>query len=215
MPLEFFLNGAELSLNSVNSGNLANYWSMNWAQLKDAVSHMCLAGTVVASWSLTREVAGPNPFIDKCFCHRIRWIHWKHLGKTPLPSGMQSMFLARYRQCERGFALSNWAYFCKINRSNAWAFDYWKWIFQLIKIQNVPLVIRNESVSGCFRIVARNLFGHYSPVFTHQFLGVITSINWWKADEGPEIWPGNSHTTISGYKCYELVQINNSMFFHR
>ena len=32
---------------------------MNWAQFKDPVSHMCLAGTVVASWSLT-QVAGWN-----------------------------------------------------------------------------------------------------------------------------------------------------------
>ena len=31
---------------------------MNWAQFKDPVSHMCLAGTVVASWSLTQDVAG-------------------------------------------------------------------------------------------------------------------------------------------------------------
>ena len=44
--------------NSVNSGNLINHWSMNWAQFKDPVSHMCLAGTVAASWSLTQEVAG-------------------------------------------------------------------------------------------------------------------------------------------------------------
>ena len=35
---------------------------MNWAQYKDPVSHMCLAGTVVASWSLTQEMAGSNPF---------------------------------------------------------------------------------------------------------------------------------------------------------
>ena len=31
---------------------------MNWAQFKDPVSHMCIAGAVVASWSLTQEVAG-------------------------------------------------------------------------------------------------------------------------------------------------------------
>ena len=31
---------------------------MNWAQFKDPVSHMCFAGTVVTSWSLTQEVAG-------------------------------------------------------------------------------------------------------------------------------------------------------------
>ena len=35
---------------------------MNWAQFKDPVSHTCLAGTVVASWSLTQEVAGLSPF---------------------------------------------------------------------------------------------------------------------------------------------------------
>ena len=37
---------------------------MNWGQFKDLVSHMCLAGTVVASWSLTQEVAGLCPFND-------------------------------------------------------------------------------------------------------------------------------------------------------
>ena len=35
-----------------------NHGSMNWDQFKDSVSYMCLAGTVVASWSLTQEVAG-------------------------------------------------------------------------------------------------------------------------------------------------------------
>ena len=33
---------------------------MNWAQFKDPVSHMCLAGIVVASLSLMQEVAGPS-----------------------------------------------------------------------------------------------------------------------------------------------------------
>ena len=45
-------------MNSVNSGNLINHWSMNWAQFKDFASHIYLAGIVVASWSLTQEVAG-------------------------------------------------------------------------------------------------------------------------------------------------------------
>ena len=35
---------------------------MNWAQFKDPVSHMFLAGAVVASWSLTQEVAASSPF---------------------------------------------------------------------------------------------------------------------------------------------------------
>ena len=53
--MEFFLDGAELSLNSVNSENL---------KLTEAwigpVYHMCLAGTMVASWSLTHEMSGLN-----------------------------------------------------------------------------------------------------------------------------------------------------------
>ena len=54
--MEFFLNGAELSLNSVISAN------STWAQFQDTVSHMCLAGAVVASWTLTQEVADLSPF---------------------------------------------------------------------------------------------------------------------------------------------------------
>ena len=40
---------------------------MYWAQFKDNVSHMCVAGTVVATWYLTKEVAGSSPFNDKYF----------------------------------------------------------------------------------------------------------------------------------------------------
>ena len=36
---------------------------MNQGQFNDPVSHMCLAGAVVASWSLTQEMTGLNPFI--------------------------------------------------------------------------------------------------------------------------------------------------------
>ena len=76
------------SLNSANSGKLINHWSMNWAQFKDPVSHMCLAGTVVASWSFTQSWLGGRFELfncnDKYFCHWIQWILWKHLGKTQL-----------------------------------------------------------------------------------------------------------------------------------
>ena len=78
--MAFWLNGAEFSLNSVisaNSGNLINHWSMTWAACRVPVSHMCLAGALVAFWSLTQEVAGSG-------YHWICGIHWKHLGKTPL-----------------------------------------------------------------------------------------------------------------------------------
>ena len=35
---------------------------MKWGQFKDPVSHMCLAGVLVAPWSVTQEVAGLSPF---------------------------------------------------------------------------------------------------------------------------------------------------------
>ena len=38
---------------------------VNQGQFKDPASHMCLAGAVVASWSLTQGVAGSNPFNDE------------------------------------------------------------------------------------------------------------------------------------------------------
>ena len=35
---------------------------MNRPHFKDPVSHICLPGAVVASWSLKQEVAGSSPF---------------------------------------------------------------------------------------------------------------------------------------------------------
>ena len=35
---------------------------MNCGHFKDPVCYLCLTGAVVASWSLTQEVAGLNPF---------------------------------------------------------------------------------------------------------------------------------------------------------
>ena len=35
---------------------------MNRSQIKDPASNMCLAGAVVACWSLTQELAGSSPF---------------------------------------------------------------------------------------------------------------------------------------------------------
>ena len=34
---------------------------MNGGHLKYSVIHLCLAGAVVASWSLTQEMVGSNP----------------------------------------------------------------------------------------------------------------------------------------------------------
>ena len=63
-----FLKWNRNSLNSVNSEKLINHWCMKWAQFKDPVSHMCLAGAVVACWFMTQEVSGSNThFFAKIF----------------------------------------------------------------------------------------------------------------------------------------------------
>ena len=76
--LEFFLHWPELSL---NSGNLINHWNMNWAQFKDSAFHMWLAGTVVASWSLTQEVEGSSPFT---VMKRFLVTEFAEIGKTQM-----------------------------------------------------------------------------------------------------------------------------------
>ena len=41
---------------------------MNGTEFEDPVSHMCLAGTVVACWFFTQEVGGSNThFLKKYF----------------------------------------------------------------------------------------------------------------------------------------------------
>ena len=62
-PLEFFLNGAEISLNLVNLGNLTN--------LKNGSCYHCLPDSVVASLSFTQEIAGSNTAIPV-----ILWTFW-------------------------------------------------------------------------------------------------------------------------------------------
>ena len=100
--MEFSLNGAELSLNSVKSGNLENlrnHWSMNWVQYNDLLCYLWLCGLVVSFLSLTQEILGSSPtllifYFFKFFCHWIQRIQWKHLEKTP----MKSVLLSRLRQ---------------------------------------------------------------------------------------------------------------------
>ena len=69
-----------------DSGNRINQWRMNWNQFIDPLCYLCLAGAVIASWSLIQEVAGSKPFYcnGEYFCPWIQWIQWKHLGKTQI-----------------------------------------------------------------------------------------------------------------------------------
>ena len=52
------------------------------AQFKDSVSHMCLAGAVVASWSLIQEVADSSPFT--VMTNNFQRIQGKILEKTQI-----------------------------------------------------------------------------------------------------------------------------------
>ena len=55
---------------------------MNWAQFQDPVSNMCLAGTMIASWSLTQEVVGPSLFTVMTNIFTLNSTNSvKHLGK--------------------------------------------------------------------------------------------------------------------------------------
>ena len=77
-----FPNGAELSLNSANSGNLTNHRSMNWAKFLDPVSFMSLGGAMVVPCFLAQQVTGSSPFNDKYFF--TEFTEKKYLGKTAL-----------------------------------------------------------------------------------------------------------------------------------
>ena len=61
---------------------------MNWVQFKDLVSHMCLAGIVVASWSVTQDVTGLSPFtiMTNIFVSEFSEFSKNDLGKTLLNS---------------------------------------------------------------------------------------------------------------------------------
>ena len=90
-----FPNGAQFSLNSANSGTLINHSSMNWAQFKDPVFHLCLVGTVVACWPLTEELAGSSPFNDKYFLSLNSANSVKTFRKNSIVSQIVVIFLNR------------------------------------------------------------------------------------------------------------------------
>ena len=122
---EFSLNGAELSLNSVNSANwenLRNHWSMNWVQYKDLLCYLCLCGLVVSSLSLTWEILGSNPtMLIFCFiyfsCDWIQRIQWKHLEKTPLSPNIYHLRMVVFKcsklRCSKNIRLAVPVYPCR------------------------------------------------------------------------------------------------------
>ena len=111
--MEFFLNGAEPSLNSLNSANSGNL--INWNQFKGAGCYLCLVNSVVTPWSLTQEVVGSNDRFQNC-CH---WIQWKHFKKkTELSpsfgenSRLPPMLKRRGVSCLYHVALFHWSKAC-------------------------------------------------------------------------------------------------------
>ena len=74
--MEFFLNGTELSFNSLN---LINYSSMNRIEFKDPVCYLYLAVSVVRFWPLKQGVAGANNLFHKKAVSELRE---KHLVKA-------------------------------------------------------------------------------------------------------------------------------------
>ena len=79
--------------NSMNSVNLINHWSMNQDLFKYLVSHMCLAGAVVALWFLTQEMAGLNPFAVMRNIFVIEFSEFRENYKTQLLSDKYLLFL--------------------------------------------------------------------------------------------------------------------------
>ena len=75
------------SVNSTNSENLINYWSMNRGQLIDPFCYLCLAGAVVTSWSLTKDVAGSNNLfkIKYFFVTEFSEFNWSFFSYLPPP----------------------------------------------------------------------------------------------------------------------------------
>ena len=86
--MEYFLNGAELSLNSlnaVNSGNQINQWSMNWDQLTHGSCQRC--GSILVSNTRGGWVVVSSTFtVMKNIYKYIRWIHWNIYGNLHYPA---------------------------------------------------------------------------------------------------------------------------------
>ena len=80
--------------NSGNSGNLRNHWSMSLFKI---LSHPCLAGAVVASWSPIGEAAGSNPFNNKYVW--IRWVEWNYLGVVRTWQQRHRLFMSSEMGC--------------------------------------------------------------------------------------------------------------------
>ena len=92
---------------------------MNRGQFKDPVSHLCLAGAVVAPWCLTQEVASANLFDEKYFSHWIHWIQYKNSEKKSIVPQYEFPFRVILCDCksmlteEYNFFASNQKHSCE------------------------------------------------------------------------------------------------------
>ena len=126
----------EFSLNSVNSENLINHWSMNHGQFRDVVCHMCLAGTVVASWLLTQEVAGSSPLL---WWQLFVSLNSANSGKT----FRENSNAARHSQVIAWItATSHWIYYVYVLRSmlQSWSINLIRFIIVTKRVHSSTLL---------------------------------------------------------------------------
>ena len=125
-----FPTWAELPLNSANSANLINHWSMNWT-----ISHVSCwqCGGILVSYTRGGWVAGSSPFtVMKYFC---QWIQSsvKHLGKIPgsfIMNIYEKMYLEACNEYDSNYHLSH-IYHIHWNFSNILRIEFF--LFWIIK----------------------------------------------------------------------------------
>ena len=101
--------------NLVNLANLINHCSMNWAEFKDRVFHMCLATAVVEPWSVTQEVAVLSRFVtefsENIHYHITSWGSPKAAGLFVLTQKLSVEYplfrLKRVKQTQKSGGFNN------------------------------------------------------------------------------------------------------------
>ena len=104
-PMEFSLNCADFSLNSVNSENLTNHWRMNWGQFKVPRCYLHLPCTVISTLSLTQHVRGLSTEILLIFGKQVSLnsANSFRLGKTEMYAKKIKHCFCRKRMRDKTF----------------------------------------------------------------------------------------------------------------
>ena len=163
--LEFFLNGTELSLNSVSSKNLINHWSMNWAQFKDPVSRICRANILVSytrggrfevsTWKTFRKNSDNYTRHHKGQWHHNLWYiaedtNTAHLAWRIIAAWFRcslaihflwELLLPFFQSPLPNFLISKWTQSCHTNFKCAQSYD--------TQISDIKVTTSNQSLVTC------------------------------------------------------------------